>query len=313
MGELLRVSCKKILLLALLIPLLSACREELIHDLSEGDVNRVVSRLHKGGISAEKAQQADGRWSVSVSREDMVGAISLLDTSRVLARRAVGDERKGKGSFIPSREEQWFQYESQVAESLEATLLTLPGVVDAHVHLKLPPSDPLLGTRDAGQGSGSVLLILENDSRAALVHEGDIAKVVAGGAGIPVDRVRVLKSSASGAGEENLGSFGIASAKSEDVNLPEEAKLISRASDVEEITGAVPQVALVKSYEPSVADGTNLIATKAKLPYSELLTMGAAVGAGLLCLCVVFILLRRSRKKREIFALRKNDLLGEIA
>jgi type III secretory pathway lipoprotein EscJ len=230
----------------------------------------------------------------------------------------VGDERKGKGSFIPSREEQWFQYESQVAESLEATLLTLPGVVDAHVHLKLPPSDPLLGTRDAGQGSGSVLLILESDSRVAHVHEDDIAKVVAGGAGIPVGRVRVLKSSSSGVGEEDLGGFGraasgIAGVKREEINLSEEANLMSKASDVDGVASATPHVALVKSGDASVAAATNLIAKKTKFPYSKFLMIGVAVGAGLLCVGVVVILVRRSRKKREIFALRKNDLLGEIA
>lgn len=181
-------------LILLLFLLCAGCNEKLIHDLTEHDANRVVSRLHKDGITGSKVQQADGRWSIEVTQSDTVKALSVIDSSRILSQRKSGDTRGKGASLLPTREEQWFQYESQVAGALEVTLMTLPGVVDAHVHLHLPPSDPLLGIREKGGGSGSVLLITESQS---LIQDEEVAKMVAGGAGIPPEQVRVLRSMAA--------------------------------------------------------------------------------------------------------------------
>ena len=308
MNSTLQFVLKRALLLIVLAVALSACDEKLIHDLSEGEVNRVVSRLHKGGIAADKIQQADGRWSVSIPQGEMVRALSVLDTSRVLARRSVGEERKSKGSFIPSREEQWFQYESQVAGSLEATLLTLPGVVDAHVHLKLPPSDPLLGTRDAGQGSGSVLLLIEAEAAGVEIHEADIAKVVAGGAGIPADRVRVLKSVSGATSTYNdvaNGSteVGASVALTSTSGTPAEEVLATRTSnmDTTSLGGRVVE-GEEKGNEYSVMG----------LRVSLYLLIVGGVCAVAFILMASWFFLRARKRKREIFALRKSDLLGEM-
>ena len=170
---------------------LSGCQEQILHDLSETEANRVVSRLYSAQINAEKVVQADGRWAVSVEREGVVAALTYLDSARVLSNRQAPSNGKSHSSLVPSREEQWFQYESSIAAAIESTLMTLPGVFEARVHLNLPQTDPLLGARSAGVGSGSVLLVA--DSQCS-IGEGEIAALVGGAAGVPAGNVKVLRS-----------------------------------------------------------------------------------------------------------------------
>ncbi len=173
--------------------LTTGCDEQILHDLTEQDANKVLSRLGSGNLNAKKVVQSDGRWSIAVPRDAVVPALAYLDTNRVLSPRSPGNSAGGKGSFVPSREEQWFRYERSVAVSIEDSLSTVSGVLEARVHLNLPETDPLFGTRKESIGSGSVLLIV--DSRYGSKDE-EIAALVAGAAGVPAAKVTVLKSQA---------------------------------------------------------------------------------------------------------------------
>jgi hypothetical protein len=93
--------------------------------------------------------------------------------------------------LVSSREEQWFRYERSVAQSIEGSLSTMQGVLEARVHLHLPESDPLFGTRRDDRGSGSLLMVV--DSRFVAKDE-ELASLVAGAAGITATNVRVLRS-----------------------------------------------------------------------------------------------------------------------
>ena len=249
------------------------CNEKLIHDLSEHDANRVVSRLHKDGITGSKVQQADGRWSIEVAKNDTVRALLVVDSSRVLSRKKSGDTRGRSMSILPTREEQWFQYETQVAEALEVTLLTLPGVVDAHVHLHLPPSDPLLGVRDKGGGTGSVLLITESQSS---IQDDEVAKMIAGGAGIPPEQVRVLRSVA-----------------------------VNASLDVNE-TSYPPSSSLIGAEKGNGPENRDLINT-----FSTPNLFLTGMGIGLLSVFGVigYLLFKSARRRREIFILPSNESL----
>jgi len=168
--------------------LVAGCDEQIVHDLSEADANRVMSRLHAADVGATKVQQSDGRWAVSVGKDSIVPALSLLESNRVLISRPTGVAKSG---IVPSREEQWFRYERAMAQSIEESLGALGGVLEARVHLNLPETDPLFGTRKEVVGSGSVLLL--TDARYS-AESGEVAALVAGAAGIPVGQVTVLKS-----------------------------------------------------------------------------------------------------------------------
>jgi type III secretory pathway lipoprotein EscJ len=169
----------------------TGCREQILHDLSEADANKVISRLSSSGASAEKVLQSDGRWAISVSRDKVLSALSFLDSHRVLPTREGEPKPKSSGGLVPSREEQWFRYERSVAQSIEDSLSTMQGVLEARVHLHLPESDPLFGTRRDDRGSGSVLMVV--DSRF-MAKDEELASLVAGAAGITASNVRVLRS-----------------------------------------------------------------------------------------------------------------------
>jgi type III secretion protein J len=177
-----------VLLLALMI-VSSGCDEQILHDLSEQDANRVVSRLGGASHEAKKVLQSDGRWAIAVPHNRAVPALSFLETNRVLNPRAPGSGHSAKSGFVPSREEQWFRYERSVATAIEDSLGAVLGVLEARVHLHLPQTDPLFGTRHESIGSGSVLLVV--DERYTSKHD-EVAALVAGAAGIPAAKVTVL-------------------------------------------------------------------------------------------------------------------------
>jgi type III secretion protein J len=167
------------------------CDEQIIHDLSEQEANRVVSRLGAGSLNAKKVQQSDGRWAIAVGANSTVAALLFLESNRVLTPRAPTSSAGSKGGFVPSREEQWFRYERSVALSIEDSLGTVLGVLEARVHLNLPETDPLFGTRKESIGSGSVLLLIDERYES---KDEEVAALVAGAAGIPTTKVTVLKS-----------------------------------------------------------------------------------------------------------------------
>ena len=172
---------------------LTACQEQIVHDLSERDANRVINHLSEARLHPRKIKQPDGRWAIAVAHDEMVPALGYLDTRRVLARRDT-TAGAGKGTIIPSREEQWFRYERSVALSIEESLSTLPGVLEARVHLNLPDDDPLLGEAAPGSGSGSVLLVVDSRFSAG---EGEVSELVGGAAGLKPELVRILTSTTS--------------------------------------------------------------------------------------------------------------------
>ncbi len=161
-----------------------------MHDLSEREANKVVSHLSAAHLEASKVLQADGRWAIAVDRDQMVLALSHLDTQRVLAPRG-GDSLVSKSSMIPSREEQRFRYERALAASIEDSLSAIPGVLEPRVHINVPDEDPLFPSQDLRLGSGAVLLVVDESFKAS---DGEISALISGAAGISRESVRVLKS-----------------------------------------------------------------------------------------------------------------------
>jgi type III secretion protein J len=183
-------------LIVLVVSILTGCDEQILHDLTEQDANKVLSRLSSSDLAAQKVLQSDGRWSISVSKDQVVPALNFLDSTRVLTPRATSSGAASKSGFVPSREEQRFRYERSVALSIEESLAAMHGVLEARVHLNLPESDPLFGTRKDNLGSGSVLLVTDS---SLLAKDEEIAALVSGAAGIPAAKVSVLRSQLAGA------------------------------------------------------------------------------------------------------------------
>lgn len=175
------------LLLILVVMLLSGCREQIVHNLSEIDANRLVTKLHDSSLNGDKEKQADGKWSISVPSDETIRALKLLNDSRIL--RSENQKAIEKSSVISSREDQRFHYERSLSQEIEATLSSVPGVLEARVHLNIPPVDPLFG-RSLGQG-GTASVLLVTDSSLTTTKD-EIAGLVAGASGIKSDAISVL-------------------------------------------------------------------------------------------------------------------------
>lgn len=191
-----RGSCRvkrlaKYLVCTLLFSHLIGCDEQILHDLAERDANRVLSRLRAGNLDAKKVEQSDGRWAIAISSDLAAPALSFLDARRVLSPRDSAASTSPKSGLVPSREEQWFRYERSVSTSIEDSLGTVLGVLEARVHLNLPEVDPLLGVRHEVVGSGSVLLVVDD---AYVSSDQEIAALVAGASGIPQAKITVMRS-----------------------------------------------------------------------------------------------------------------------
>jgi type III secretion protein J len=174
-----------LILLALLV---SGCREQLMHNLSEQQANRLITRLHENIIESRKTRQPDGRWSVEVERNQLAQALREMQKLRLL--RDVRATSSENSSVIASRDQQRFAFERALSSEIEQTLLSIEGVLEARVHLNLPQVDPLFGKSISGvQGSGSVFIIAEQE--LAFSRE-EFANLVAGAAGMLPQGISVL-------------------------------------------------------------------------------------------------------------------------
>jgi type III secretory pathway lipoprotein EscJ len=171
----------------------AGCQEQIVHDLSEREANKVLSELHDAKVNARKVIQADGRWAVSVSKTEMFPALTHLESQRVLQAPSSRGALNAKSGFIPSREEQLFRHERVMAEAIEESLGAIPGVLQARVHLNLPAEDPVFGSSRTSTGSGSVLLLVDDECMA---RDEEVARLVSGAAGIPAAAVGILRSRA---------------------------------------------------------------------------------------------------------------------
>lgn len=171
----------------LILLILTGCEESVLHDLTELEVNKMVTHLHVAGINASKEKQPDGRWSLTVSNSDVPTAMQEIEKNRLAPRRGTEKKEGGLGS---SRDEQRYAYERGVSTNLELTLERIPGVLESRVHLSLPSTDPIFGTRLPSSTSGaSVLLITEPNTE---INQVEIAKLISGASGIAEAQVSVL-------------------------------------------------------------------------------------------------------------------------
>ena len=171
---------------------LFGCKEEIVHNLREAEVNKLITRLYEVQIESEKVKQADGNWALAVNESDAMRAISFLNDTRLV--RPKGQSRTQSSSVVSSREDQRFQYERALSTEIERTLSTLDGVLEARVHLNLPPTDPIFGQPVRGiAGSASVLLVTEEQMS---LERNAIAALVSGASGVDVQSISVLLSPA---------------------------------------------------------------------------------------------------------------------
>ncbi|MGI6523685.1 MAG: hypothetical protein ACOX2O_00090 [Bdellovibrionota bacterium] len=178
----------KILLLILCF-CCSGCREKLIHGLTENEANKLMAQLYAVDAEPRKVQQPDGSWAIAVPSGQASWVLKYLDDTRVMKDTAQKEAQST--SIISSRDEQRFKFERSLSREIEYTLTSIENVLQARVHLNLPPRDPFFGKKlqAAESGSASILLIVTKDFK---LLPADISHLVAGAAGIAKEKVTVL-------------------------------------------------------------------------------------------------------------------------
>lgn len=177
-------------LLCLFVLFLLACKESIVHDLSEHEANRLFTKLYAAGIKPEKQQQADGDWSILVENSNIFAAIQLLDDGRFFKKKQ--KITSNPGSFLSYGLDQKLNFQNSLSAELEKTLYSLSGVLEVHVHLNLgekknfweQPKKPAEFAATA-----AVLMIVAKEFN---LSSQEIKDIVSGAAGISSNNVSVV-------------------------------------------------------------------------------------------------------------------------
>lgn len=170
---------RRLTLLMFFLFIATGCKEELLHNLNEGQANQVWIALEKRQIKVQKEKSVGG-WIISVEKQDVLRSLQLLQDLK-LPHGLWREKAPESNSIIPSKEERQLNRERQLAASIEGSLLSLPGVNDAHVHLVIPTTDSV------NKSTASVLVVT---NRPAL-HPQQLRDLVAGATGIAKELVAV--------------------------------------------------------------------------------------------------------------------------
>lgn len=168
---------------------LSGCdHEPLVHNLTEREANRLLTQLHAEGVEATKTVRPDGRYAVEAPPERVRAALRFIEENRLV--RDSSAEKLEPAGLGSSKEDRRFRAERALSRSIEATLDSIPDVLESRVHLNIPADDGLFGNgAPRAKATASVLIVA---SGRADVPLNDIATLVGGAAGIPPSDVAVV-------------------------------------------------------------------------------------------------------------------------
>lgn len=213
---------------------LLGCQEAILHDLDELQANRVRLTLERNSIEAKKIKDGS-KWLIQVSEKRVTEALQVIESSRLL-RSTLRRIETPEGSLIQSREERLSRLLESRSRSLEDTLQSIPGVLEAHVHLYAD---------SAGKKAKSASVLILLDGEAEPEYSG-IQSLVSGASGVPADLVSVINRFVDG-GDEDPEVFEGALASAE---LGQEAlALEDKALQVGLVLGSAAQAELTDTSE----------------------------------------------------------------
>jgi type III secretion protein J len=163
--------------------------------LDDAEANRVFLALDRAGVDAMKEQDpgADGRWRISVAREDVARALAAMKDA-ALPRAETERVEPSKGALVPSEAAERAQILAATAQGLQASLESIDGVLRARVHLAGPEAGGGL-LRDTAQPymRGSASVLFEYRGATPPVSADAVQRLVAGAiAGLAATDVTVV-------------------------------------------------------------------------------------------------------------------------
>ena len=184
--------------------MLAACAVPVAGGLDDSEANRVFVALDRASVDAVKEQDptGEGKWRVTVARDDLPRALSVMREEDLPRREPPGViDAVGKGSLVPSEAAEHAQLVAGIAGELERSLEGIDGVLKARVHLNVPAPSPL---RDAPPARGTAGVLVEHRGATPPVSAESIQRLVAGGVAglVPADVVVVMVARPAPAGLE---------------------------------------------------------------------------------------------------------------
>jgi|GEM_PF-3259840 type III secretory pathway lipoprotein EscJ len=173
-----------------------ACKQEILHDLSEQEANRLLAKLHSESLSLHseslfpiKKQQSNGQWSIAVEDDQVAKAVTILDNLKLFAP-SPDSKVESTSSIFASNEDIRLAFEQRKGNDIAHTLKGLADVLQAKVHLNIPNSVKRFGGATTNEeSSASVILIVDPNFN---ITAEEIKGLVGGAVGIPQERVQVL-------------------------------------------------------------------------------------------------------------------------
>ena len=191
---------KRLLLLLPLVVLFAACSHTIETGLSQRDAQEIVVTLRENGIDAfaepdSTSNKENATWRVRIrgGSEKTVTAWKVLREHGLPHETVEGLDDVFKNSgIIPTATEEKARMVVGLAGELTRTLRSLPGVVDARVHVVLPDNSTLIDEKDKAAPTASVLVRYRGDRPPLTDDEirGLVAKGVEGLAAQNVDVVQ---------------------------------------------------------------------------------------------------------------------------
>lgn len=177
------------------------CTAELYHGLSESEANDMIVALDEVGIYGSKERDPSGDEVFLVK----VPSAEKSDAWRALRQQGLPrPDPQGFGAFYPSdglvptagEERVLLQYAT--AQELRASLLTIDGVLDAHVNLVMPEKARVRLSKDKPEPPRASVVVTHGSDAKAPISEEAVKALVAGGVeGMSPDDVKVMISTIS--------------------------------------------------------------------------------------------------------------------
>jgi len=151
-----RLAAAAALLAAALV--LGGCQEALYSGLAEQEANQMRQVLLQQGIDASRTVAEDGRFTLSVEKDEIGRALHALEAAGLPSQKypRTIDVLK-TDALVASPAEDRARLGYALSQELSATIAGIDGVVSARVHLALPER-PLIGSAKTNAASASVLV-----------------------------------------------------------------------------------------------------------------------------------------------------------
>lgn len=157
------------------------CHEPLYHDLDEPSANRMVVALHEVGVDARKVAMRQGGFTVEIPTGSTPIAVQALDRRGLPRPQIEGFAATYPGDrLVPSPYEERALFQHATAQEVRRSLLTIDGVVDAHVNLVVP-SPAHRGRPEGEPPKASVVIQRHADADDSAVTHDELRRLVAHG------------------------------------------------------------------------------------------------------------------------------------